>query len=74
MLQFKEFDLKTGKLITDYNPDGERIFRIKEVDNSYLEWWLKTHEIEPVGLYVANFYDGVNDSDQIGRASCRERV
>ena len=64
MLQFKEFDLKTGKLITDYNPDGERIFRVKEVDNSYLERWLKTHKIEPVGLYVANFYDGVNDSDR----------
>jgi hypothetical protein len=64
MLQFKEFDLKTGKLITDYNPDGERISRVKEVDNSYLERWLKTHKIEPVGLYVANFYDGVNDSDR----------
>ncbi len=64
MLQFKEFDLKTGKLITDYNPDGERIPRVKEVDNSYLERWLKTHKIEPLGLYVASFYDGVNDSDR----------
>ncbi len=64
MLQFKEFDLKTGKLITDYNLDGERISRVREVENSYLERWLKTHKIEPVGLYVANFYDGVNDSDR----------
>jgi hypothetical protein len=64
MLQFKEFDPKTGKSLTDYNPAGDRTPRVKEVKNSYLETWLETHQIEPAGLYVANFYDGVNDTDR----------
>jgi hypothetical protein len=65
MLSFQEFDLKTGKALTDFNPKAERTQRVKQVDNCYLEKWLQTHQIEPQGLYVARFYDGVNDSDRL---------
>jgi hypothetical protein len=65
MLQFQEFDLKTGKNLTDFAPEGDRTPRVKSVENCYLEKWLQTHRIEPQSLYVANFYKGVNDSDRI---------
>jgi hypothetical protein len=65
MLSFQEFDLKTGKSLTDFNPKTERIQRVKQVENCYLEKWLQTHQIEPQGLYVARFYNGVNDSDRL---------
>jgi hypothetical protein len=65
MLQFQEFDLKTGRDLTDFNPEGERTPKVKSVENSYLEKWLQTHRIEPHSLYVANFYNGVNDSDRM---------
>jgi hypothetical protein len=64
MLSFQEFDLKTGKSLTDFNPGAERIQKVKQVENCYLEKWLQTHQIEPQGLYVARFYNGVNDSDR----------
>jgi hypothetical protein len=73
MLQFQEFDLKTGKDLTDPTPEGDshserlrqRTPRVKSVENCYLEKWLQTHRIEPQSLHVANFYNGVNDSDRI---------
>jgi hypothetical protein len=65
MLQFQEFDLKTGKDLTDFNPDGERTPKVKPIENCYLEKWLRTHRIEPQSLHVANFYNGVNDSDRL---------
>jgi hypothetical protein len=72
MLQFQEFDLKTGKDLTDFDPEGDshserlrqRTPRVKSVENCYLEKWLQTHRIEPQSLHVANFYNGVNDSDR----------
>jgi hypothetical protein len=73
MLQFQEFDSKTGKDLTDFAPEGdsarrtlrERTPRVKLVENCYLEKWLQTHRVEPQSLHVANFYNGVNDSDRI---------
>ncbi len=65
MLQFQEFDLKTGKDLTDFNSEGKRTPRVKKVENCYLEKWLQTHRIEPKNLHVANFYNGVNDSDRV---------
>jgi hypothetical protein len=64
MLSFQEFDLKTGKSLTDFNPGTQRTQKVKQVENCYLEKWLQTHQIEPQGLYVARFYNGVNDSDR----------
>ncbi|WP_373541500.1 hypothetical protein [Chamaesiphon sp.] len=65
MLQFQEFDLKTGKDLTDFHLEGKRTPRVKQVENCYLEKWLQTHRIEPKNLHVANFYNGVNDSDRV---------
>ena len=65
MLQFQEFDLKTGKDLTDPAPEDNRTPKVKSVENCYLEKWLQTHRIEPQSLYVANFYNGVNDSDRL---------
>ncbi|WP_373539536.1 hypothetical protein [Chamaesiphon sp.] len=65
MLQFQEFDLKTGKDLTDFAPEGNRTPRVKLVENCYLEKWLQTHRIEPQSLHVASFYNGVNDSDRL---------
>ncbi len=64
MLQFQEFDLKTGKDLTDFNPVGNRTPKVKPIENCYLEKWFQTHRIEPQGLYVANFYNEVNDADR----------
>ncbi len=65
MLQFQEFDLKTGKHLTDFNPEGKRTPKLKSIENCYLEKWLQTHRIGPRSLHVANFYNGVNDSDRL---------
>jgi hypothetical protein len=65
MLQFQEFDLKTGNDLTDFNPVGERTPKVKPINNCYLENWFQAHRIEPQGLYVANFYNGVNDADRL---------
>ena len=65
MLQFQEFDLKTGKDLTEFNPEGKRTPKLKSIENCYLEKWLQTHRIEPRSLHGANFYNGVNDSDRL---------
>lgn len=65
MLQFQEFDLKTGKDLTDFNPVGKRTPKLRLVEKCYLESWLSLHRIEPQSLYVANFYNGVNDADRL---------
>jgi hypothetical protein len=72
MLQFQEFDLKTGKDLTDFNPEGKRTPKLKSVENCYLEKWLQKHRIEPQNLHVASFYNGVNDSDRL-RLEAKDR-
>ncbi len=67
MLQFEEFDLKTGKILYNYNPNNDLEPGIKSVENCYLERWLKNHQIQPRGLYVATFYNGVGDRDRLRR-------
>jgi hypothetical protein len=66
MLQIREFDLKTGRFLTDYDPiTKSKIFRTKDVEGSYLEDWLSRQKIqgEQAQFSVAQFYDGVNDRD-----------
>jgi hypothetical protein len=66
MLQIREFDLKTGKFLTDYNPIiKEQVSRTKDVEGSYLEDWLNRQNFqgEEAQLSVAQFYNGVNDRD-----------
>jgi hypothetical protein len=64
MLHFQEFDLKTGKIFTNFNPDGEPTERTKDVEGEYLEVWLTANKIQPQGLYVATYYQGIDDLDR----------
>jgi hypothetical protein len=64
MLKFAEFDIKTNRPILAYDPitDGQ-IQSYKEVDIAYLQHWLKTRGLECAPLYTADFYQGINPSD-----------
>jgi hypothetical protein len=64
MLKFAEFDIKTGRPILQYDPitDGQTQ-SYKEVDIAYLQHWLKTRGLERAPLYTADFYQGINPSD-----------
>lgn len=66
MLKVKEFDIKTGKHLTNYDPaTNSQMPRTKNVENSYLEQWLQRQRISEADsqLSVAQFYDGVNEAD-----------
>jgi hypothetical protein len=66
MLKVKEFDIKTGKNLTDYDPKtNSQIPRTKDVEKSRLEHWLQGQMISEADsqLSVAQFYDGVNEQD-----------
>jgi hypothetical protein len=66
MLKIQQFDLKSGKVLTEYDPETktERP-RIKPVEHSYLEHWLDKHDLKATAqLSVANFYEGVTDRDR----------
>jgi hypothetical protein len=66
MLKIEEFDIKTGKVLTDYDPaTGNQISRTKDVAGSYLEDWLNRQPLreDSARLSVAQFYDGVNPKD-----------
>jgi hypothetical protein len=66
MLKVEEFDIKTGKLLTDYDPaTGNQIPRTKDVAGSYLEDWLNRQPLrgDAARLSVAQFYDGVDEKD-----------
>jgi hypothetical protein len=67
MLKFEQFDVKSGKSLTTYNPELDtEVTAYKEVEHSYLEHWLDRHGLkESAQLYVANFYEGVNDRDRL---------
>ncbi|AFY92853.1 hypothetical protein [Chamaesiphon minutus] len=64
MLKFAEFDIKTGRPILQYDPitDGQ-IQSYKEVDIAYLQHWLRARGLERAPLYTADFYEGINPSD-----------
>ena len=62
MLEVTRFDIKTGKPIQE-SIEGSRQPVVKQVENSYLEHWLKTNNIE-AQFSVAKFYTSVNDTDR----------
>jgi hypothetical protein len=66
MLEFTQFDIKTGKTLTAYDPETSRqVPRRKQVEHSYLEHWLDTHGLKATAqLAVANFYEGITDRDR----------
>lgn len=64
MLKFAEFDIKTGRPILEYDPNtGGQTQSYKEVSASYLEHWLKARGYIHAPLYTAEFYQGINPSD-----------
>jgi len=60
--QIGQIDVKSGQDL--YEPvGGTQQRQFKEVENSYLEHWLKTNGIE-AEFFTGKFYDGVNDADR----------
>jgi hypothetical protein len=66
MLKIQQFDIKSGKALTEYDPETKTEKpRIKAVEHSYLEHWLDKHGLNDTDqLAVANFYEGVTDRDR----------
>jgi hypothetical protein len=66
MLEFQQFDVKSGKILQTYSPEVDaEVPWVKPVAHSYLERWLNKHELAATAqLYTANFYDGVTDRDR----------
>lgn len=65
MLRYTEFDLKTGQVLTERDFEGNEVAREKRVEHSYLEHWLKVNNLPDANLWMAKFYEGVNNSDRI---------
>jgi hypothetical protein len=63
MLQIQRFDIKTGKPIQE-NLEGSQQPARKQVENTYLEHWLKINNVE-AEFSVARFYESVNDTDRL---------
>jgi hypothetical protein len=64
MLKFAEFDIKTGRPILEYDPvTNGQTQSYKAVDVAYLQHWLKARGLERAPLYTADFYEGINPSD-----------
>jgi hypothetical protein len=66
MLKAREIDIKTGRRLTDYDPETDRqISRTKDIKNSYLEEWLSRQPISgnDTNLLTAKFYDGIDERD-----------
>jgi hypothetical protein len=64
MLKFAEFDIKTNRPILKYDPITQgQIQSYKEVDIAYLQHWLRARGLERAPLHTADFYQGINPSD-----------
>jgi hypothetical protein len=66
MLKAREFDLKSGRLLTDYNPEtGEQVSRTKDIQNSRLEEWIARQGLtnNQANLFTAKYYGGVEEKD-----------
>jgi hypothetical protein len=66
MLKIQQFDIKSGKDLTEYDPESKTEKpRIKALEHSYLEHWLDKHGLRDTAQFaVANFYEGVTDRDR----------
>jgi hypothetical protein len=61
-----QFDIKTGKVLQQPNPETLQLEpKQKLVDHSYLEAWLRRHELENAAFFVGEFYPGVDESDRL---------
>jgi hypothetical protein len=66
MLKAREFDVKSGRLLTDFDPEtGRQVWRTKDIENSRLEEWLGRQPLRggEANLLTAKFYDGVEEQD-----------
>ncbi|EDX82666.1 hypothetical protein S7335_967 [Synechococcus sp. PCC 7335] len=65
MIQADQFDIKTGKPI-QVVIDGQWQPAIKQIENSYLEYWCQTNHIDTERRFsVAQFYESVHDADRL---------
>jgi hypothetical protein len=66
MLKAREVDIKSGRLLTDYDPEtGRQVSRTKDIENSRLEEWLSRQSFSgnESNLLAAKFYGGVEEGD-----------
>jgi hypothetical protein len=66
MLKAREVDIKSGRLLTDYDPEtGRQVSRTKDIENSRLEEWLSRQSFteNEASLLAAKFYGGVEERD-----------
>jgi hypothetical protein len=64
MLKFGEFDIKTNRPILEFDPNTQgQIQSYKAVNSAYLEHWLKARGLERAPFFTADFYEGINPSD-----------
>jgi len=61
-----QIDIKTGKVLQQPNPETLQLEpKQKLVEHSYLEAWLKWHELENAAFFVGDFYAGVDETDRL---------
>ncbi len=66
MLKVHEFDLKTGTVLRQFDPESQaRKPKSRDVEHSYLEHWLTIHGLLNRPLWMARFYAGITAADQI---------
>ena len=61
-----QIDIKTGKVLQQPNPETLQLEpKQKLVEHSYLEAWLKRHELKNAAFFVGEFYAGVDEADRL---------
>lgn len=63
MLQVSRIDVPTGLTLQETIEETQQP-KTKQVEHSYLEHWLKTHDIN-AQFHTGRFYDGVNEADRL---------
>ena len=61
-----QIDIKTGKVLQQPNPETLQLEpKQKMVEHSYLEAWMKRHELKDAAFFVGEFYAGVDEADRL---------
>ena len=61
-----QIDIKTGKVLQQPNPETLQLEpKQKMVEHSYLEAWLKRHELKDAAFFIGEFYAGVDENDRL---------
>ena len=63
MLQINLIDVKTGLELQE-TIEGVQQPKTKQVEHSYLEYWIDTHSLD-AQFHVGRFYDDVNEADRL---------